>query len=1003
MKKTNLFKRAIAVFISVLMVVSSLPFTAITASAAEDKEVFGYVNIDPIIYIHGSFNGSVHDISDNHMFDYMMYGDTIADGTYNGECKTLVSANGKTIASVTVTDTNQDLSLKNVSGGVALSGHMGGGYGQIDKNGDSNSTATLKFTFTDNTYEYHKLPVKTNPVATHSLGTIYAYGGRTWLTISKYVVANEILALGSYGQTTNSHSTLLGSHTYGDNMKKVDVNTANFATMYNPHSSVFDTWVTDDWHMYMDTMTNDVADYDKMAGYYAGYSFDKNAARTHDVQSPIATYYLDMSSTNNYGVTYDKSNKNYKIQLLEDSLYFASDIKGSESESKAESVSRVSGNSAVELKNSTVSNTNNVRKSSIGYVDIGGSAAVGTTEGKYTLTYSTKNIDSMRGTQSHTLNFKLIVSDKTTLRNKYNSYIDDLKKENINYKCFSEETWNAFESKLLEVEEYLNDNTDTSSSDALLSDLNSAYNALSHTRSLSTRNANFVNVDSNTLLATTCDTTEECKYDIQTYCTVCDKTISSRTDNVDRLQHSFTGASVHKDANGDVNGYTEYRCVNGCNELGGRVYDKKTDWAAYDAAVVEANANIDNTVKYTADSIREYSTEVAKYTTGVTSGDEKKSQAFIDRMTDGITEAKPILELNQYEVTFRVQYNTNTIEEEKDTVAYGTVKQFSYTPEDGKYIDKWTAENSDSEITSTIATASEIASHTIYSDTIVTVYICDTDKGSADTCSVTLLDKNDKVIGYANVAKDSVITKNGNTLELGNNVVLVAPKYPYYQIMDFVNVDTNATVVSTTVTENIVIKAQYSVSPTITITSSQAVTINGNDTTSYNAKWDERITVTAPNATAWYAGEKLLAYGSTYTFQASADVELSYTTEEVSKTDASSRIDYTGYDSDLKAFRVVVSNCVPDNATIVKQGVKILTSSKTGVTVASSKVIAGTKDYVATKTTGTGKQFMYTIGVADSINTMAVVSYVAYTVTGDSEVHYAYSSTGDATATMISK
>lgn len=474
--------------------------------------------------------------------------------------------------------------------------------------------------------------------------------------------------------------------------------------------------------------------------------------------------------------------------------------------------------------------------------------------------------------------------------------------------------------------------------------------------------------------------------------------------DAESVKHNFAGESRHIDAVDDENGYTEYLCTV-CNDVyGNKEYDGN-DWAAYDSAVVVANANKAETKKYTAKSITEYSEEVAKYTDDVTSGDKSKSQAFIDRMTGGIQSATQLLKLAGYDVNFKVEYNNEVLESSTyGNVPFGTVKQFTYTAGEGKYIVKWTAEDEkdDQKRTSTIATASDTASHAIYSDTTITVYLSDTEVEVADNYSVTLIDKNEKVIGIANVptTDNVVINTNGNELLFNENVAMSVPKYPYYQVTGFINADTNKSVVGETVNSNIRIKAVYSVISEIKINSSQNVTINKTNSAPYTAYFDEKIVAYAEGATAWYANGNLVAYGDTYTFQASATVELSYSTESVTIDSASSRIDYAQFDSGINAFRMVVSNCVPENAVIVEQGVKILTSSSTTATVTSDKVINGTKKYVATKTTGTGKQFMYTIAVNNNINTMAIVSFVTYTVDGGEPITV-WSSEGATTATMV--
>lgn len=185
MKKTY-FKKSLSVIMAVLMIMSCWVFVpgehnhaeAINYGTNDVNQVTGCVTVDPVIYTHGT-----HATAE---YSYMMNGSTVSDGTYAGEFHTKVSVSGKTLSSITCVDTGATLTwgeksvwsteTNTFANETVLSGDLGGGYGSNTMD-TKNSTATLKFTFTDGTYELRTLYVKTNPVAQH--GIAYTLGWNT--------------------------------------------------------------------------------------------------------------------------------------------------------------------------------------------------------------------------------------------------------------------------------------------------------------------------------------------------------------------------------------------------------------------------------------------------------------------------------------------------------------------------------------------------------------------------------------------------------------------------------------------------------------------------------------------------------------------------------------------------------------------------------------------------------------------------------------------------------
>ncbi len=470
-------KKLLSVLLSVLMAVScfALPFSINAADAVayeDENSVTGYVTTDPIIYVHGTFNGTLHDITDVHQYDYMMNGSVIADGSYAGECKTKVTVSEKTISSVTAVGV--DGANVYVENGL-LKGNLGSAY-SVDPS-DNSKSVTLKFTFSDGIFEYHKLPVIANPVATHvaasTFNVKYMSGSK------KRAVPIFVLANGSYGSLTGGSSESTSGITVKGNLS----GNQNFAQMYSPFSSTFDVWEAGDYKFAIDSMSEggpSVA-FNKVAGYYSSYAYNMSGSKSviMTVNSPTAVYYLDRSSGNNYGVDHSANSDTYKLNIDTSSLYFNESLYNS----KWDINSTGCGNSMSSAGDGNLTcgaltpNALDVRTETKGTTVLNGTIS-GTGEKNYSYEehYQSNELDKQYITTKVITNIKVVFTNKDAdgERTAYNNCIG----EKLKASDYTPDTWKTYQEALLNMEEWLNDNIDTSSGSALKTALDNAKNGL---------------------------------------------------------------------------------------------------------------------------------------------------------------------------------------------------------------------------------------------------------------------------------------------------------------------------------------------------------------------------------------------------------------------------------------------------------------------------------------------------------------------------------------------
>lgn len=487
MKKTY-FKKSLSVIMAVLMVMSCWVFVApehnhATAAMASQEgyasEVTGYVNIDPVIYVHGKYNEDA-----NSDYAYMMDGSIIADGTVEGEMSTAVNST-KEIDSVVCVDTNATLTVTDGK----LTGDLGDAYSGVGQT-TTDKTATLKFTFSDKTFEYHKVSVLANPVAQHSVGgtmNMY-YSSNLFSTTNKRRIAFfEVLAMGSTGQSSGGSYTYDGSSCYYDY-------TMNFPGMYAPYSDSYliNNESGNDSKLnrpLVPGITSDTITTNRIAGYHAltRINKEKNSATT-TVISPSATYYLDLSSSNNNGVTYDSSNKTASVNL------FISNIKASDNfkDCKPTYLYAIVNNNGSYVLNSTKGNIADTTQSdksafgsnteAYGYATISHSVSGGdaTITNQFNIAYQCATKDPYVRTIV-CMPYQIKVVDYSALRTVYNNYVS----KNLVAGAYTSSSWAKYTAALQKAELWLSCNADSTVSeytaqtqDAVKTELENAYNGL---------------------------------------------------------------------------------------------------------------------------------------------------------------------------------------------------------------------------------------------------------------------------------------------------------------------------------------------------------------------------------------------------------------------------------------------------------------------------------------------------------------------------------------------
>lgn len=393
---------------------SSLPVSI--EEGIEEKEyteTFGLVEYDPVIYTMGQ--------------DFLTVGDTIAHGSEHNE----------RITNYTVKDgyTIESISSEVETDQISPSSKVGTGY-LIGKVGGATETKSKSLIITTklvdevgNGYiQKDKLYVQSNPVPSHAVGGAYSWKFAFDTYYSDYV-GFHLIAEGSY-PAYNTATTYSGDACRKGNALKAGFteamySTATFGDNYNESESFYETSV-------------------KAAG---GFEFFKSNADSAIVRinTPKANYYLDKSAKKNEGITKTPTGTyNLQVTYLPQHTYDS----GRNTLITASNIS-VKSNELATNANLTSSRYHNTGEKAT--FDIG---IINTENGTHTATFAYKEEATTIPGAYLTIFIPLVVNifDKSEIRDRFNAYVD----KGLKSSYFTEESWNNFTTKMLNVEEYIN-------------------------------------------------------------------------------------------------------------------------------------------------------------------------------------------------------------------------------------------------------------------------------------------------------------------------------------------------------------------------------------------------------------------------------------------------------------------------------------------------------------------------------------------------------------------
>lgn len=489
----------------------------------------------------------------------------------------------------------------------------------------------------------------------------------------------------------------------------------------------------------------------------------------------------------------------------------------------------------------------------------------------------------------------------------------------------------------------------------------------------------------------------------QAVCDVC------KTKVGDLKPHSYTNA-VFVAADGDNNSYTKYLCVNGCGQEDEslRKYES-TDWSAYDAQKRVLDDLLADRTKFSAASLAECQTAYDNAVGGVTSGDETKSQTFINNRTADLIAAKNLLKST---VTFKVYDDSvggspSLLTTESFDVKYLDTKDIIMPKE---YETDYTViswKRNINGVESQIATNTSSISAIISSNITYMLYLkktsVDDTQIDANKAVVTLNNKSNKVYDIGYVEKSSgvqvTVDVDNGSITVGGQT-LKAPTYSFYRVTGF---KINGKTVNTgtiDITGDIIIKPEYEARTSFIITGGSGV-VEKSTTTS----WDKRVRLTAETPaqsgkinewTSTINGQNVVwGYGDTLSFQATQACTVECTEVDATEFDGSEdvklSVDYVSYNLYRANSITAISRVVAPEGTVVEYGTILKTANiKAGASNANyetQKAAVNNKDnYKVTNKSGVFKstqmisntnQFAYNFYSAQDYDKM-YVGAVAY-------------------------
>lgn len=464
-------------------------------------------------------------------------------------------------------------------------------------------------------------------------------------------------------------------------------------------------------------------------------------------------------------------------------------------------------------------------------------------------------------------------------------------------------------------------------------------------------------------------------------CTICEA-----TDGYDEI--AALGHSTVKKVK-EVNGvYTFYTICENDNEQDFckdyPIDDKVIDVNAYNGFVALAQADIDNTIKYTKDSRDELATYIVELDL---TADSEITQGDVDSYADALETAMNlkkdggVLVLQPYTLTYKTVVNGAEKVVSSDTYNYGEMVELEI-PKDAGTAYKWTLDYVGTTETVKLANNTQKVTVVVNQNTNVYAYVNEDKAPVENEVKVVLLDKTSRVSAIAYTTNSS-ITFSDTTVSVDGNE-MHAVQVPFYNVKGFMidgKVVSGDYAIPEGVSE-ITIRPVYKAGSTFVINVSEDVTINSQNVTSYNAKWDEPITLTSNTEVIWYDAitGATLGQGDTYKFRANSNITIA--TKSVAVVDPTASIGYFDYDVELNKVTIVNNFFVPTGKTASAAGVVL--STKTNDIETLKKQTSGR--FNVTRFTENGNQTK--ISVSRTANTAFTMYALAYVVV-DGETYYA--------------
>lgn len=356
----------------------------------------------------------------------------------------------------------------------------------------------------------------------------------------------------------------------------------------------------------------------------------------------------------------------------------------------------------------------------------------------------------------------------------------------------------------------------------------------------------------------------------------------------------------------------------------------KLNYDAYNAAVADAQAAIENTAKYT-----ETSRNALQSALNNNKLENAKSQSELEVMTKAIIEATNALVLNTYTVKFYKVINNGDPELVNEySGEYGKDVTLKSGLDDSYAITKWT--KTVGEADEKVGSSNTTLLTRYYANVNYYVYASKAESKGDNSAIVALTDRTGRVVD--NMYVDLVDGKATVTVkaDVANKTVTVdgtplkAVDLTFYTITGFKIGDTvlkDGEETKVDITKDLTISTVYGNSNPFNITSS-----DGSCHPSVSqAFWDQKVTVTADNTTAntkWIVNDVVVAYGTEYVFRATKDVDIKCVTDSSSVAKATATIENLSYHSPIaNTITVVGSFNLPEGCTLVSQGALLKTTS----------------------------------------------------------------------------